>query len=92
MERGDSAGDEEYLIDEYSPEFLAMIQPGQSVRTMFDDKTSYELLHIRAIVDDTWIVVRTWGKHKKRWLYRVESLFYLWLYFKDKRLNQVRPR
>lgn len=43
-----------------------MKQPGDKVRM------AGKLYHVRAIVDEDYLVLRWWSKHKKHWVYTVE--------------------
>lgn len=56
-----------------SASVYAMIQPGQSVRMNYGEgNLNNEVRHIRAIVDEEFVVYRVWFKHKRRWEYKVE--------------------
>lgn len=61
---------------EIDPAVLAMIQPGAKVRHLFGYQTpnpTSEIWHIRAIVDDNYVVCRKW--HAGRgWQYFLESM------------------
>lgn len=71
---------------EYTEDFLNKIQPKKKIRLVHNN-TNSDLLHILAIVDDDMVVVKKWGKHRQRWFYQVESLYYFWLYYENKKLK-----
>lgn len=43
-----------------------MNQPGDQVRM------AGKLYHVRAVVDDDYLVLRWWSRHKRHWVYTVE--------------------
>lgn len=68
-----------------SPEVLAMIQPGKKVRHLRGpDRSVSRIRHIRAIVDDEWVVYRVW--QRGHWEYFVEWLYGFELAWQDGRL------
>ena len=75
---------------EYSKELLNMLQPGKKVKLVYSEwSPNNELRHVRAIVDDEYIVYKVWSRHKKRWHYRVEWIFDFHLAFKGGNLTSA---
>lgn len=59
---------------------LQKMKPGTSWRIdRGKGNINNKLIHILAIVDDEYIVYKTWLKHKQRWHYSVEWIYYYWL-------------
>lgn len=53
-----------------------MLQPDQKVRVFYNEgNINNQLRHIRAIVDDEFVVFRVWSKHKQYWVYKVEHRY-----------------
>lgn len=64
------------------PALRAMLQPGRAVRLDYGPgNPNNGLWHIRAIIDDEFVVYRVWWKHKRRWEYKVEWVYGLQLDF-----------
>ena len=62
---------------EYPQEFLALLQPGKTLRLFYNAKNvNNRLMHVRAVVDDSQIVYRVWS-HKRGWVYQIESRYSL---------------
>lgn len=60
----------------YRQEMLDMIQPGKKVRLFYSEENpNNQLRHIRAIVDDEYIVYRVWSSGKQTWRYSVDWVF-----------------
>ncbi len=60
------------------------VRPGKSYRIYFGKgNVNNKLIHVRAIVDNTHAVYRSWLRHKGYWGYDVECLYYLGLLLKD---------
>lgn len=38
------------------------------------DNAHNRTIHVRAIVDDYWVVVRSWSKRRRRWNYTLQDL------------------
>ena len=61
-----------------------LIMPGAKLRIDYGEgNLNNKLIHIRAILDDHYIVYRYWLKHKKRWDYVVEWDYWFFLLVKD---------
>jgi hypothetical protein len=71
--------------DPFPDELLTMLQPGKRVRVppQFNKLSRSPLLHIRAIVDDEYIVYRTWAIHRRHWVYDAEWSYWFWLLWED---------
>lgn len=73
--------------DPFPEELAALLQPGGRVRLTEPRKwnklSDSPLLHILAVVDDSYIVYKTWGEHKRQWLYGIEWSYWFWLLWKD---------
>ncbi len=50
------------------------IDPGKAYRLKFDGAERSSKFHVRAIVDDSFAVVREWSARGKGWRYRIEFL------------------
>lgn len=76
---------------EWPVELLEMVQPGKKVKVFYyPGNTNNQLRHIRAIVDEEYVVYRVWGRHSKRWLYEVAWLYQFYLEWKSDRLAAAR--
>ena len=66
--------------------FTKMIKPGKKLKIFYTEKNlNNKTLHVRAIVDDEYVVCKRWMKHKQYWLYEVYDILDLWhLYEKGK--------
>tara|TARA_Y100001935_G_C17050726_1_gene381873 strand:+ start:160 stop:408 length:249 start_codon:yes stop_codon:yes gene_type:complete len=55
-----------------------LIKPGKKFRAYYGENNPNNVLyHVRAIVDDDYVVVKHWVKHKKRWSYEVITTYAL---------------
>ena len=53
------------------------LQAGKTFRIYYGDKAlANRRVHIRAIVDDIWIVFRVWSPGKNVWRYHIEHRYY----------------
>ena len=61
----------------YVPEGLKKILlPGMKIRVFFNkNNPNNQLRHIRAIIDDEYVVYRVWSRGKQSWCYHVEWVF-----------------
>lgn len=76
---------------EWPAELLEMIQPGKKVRVFYyPGNRNNQLRHIRAIVDEEYIVYRIWSRRRRGWLYRVEWLYQFYLEWESGRLSAAR--
>ncbi len=72
------------IPDRFPSELRDILLPGNIVRIWYDEgNPNNELRHIRAIVDEVWIVYRVWGKRKRRWFYDIDSWFSFYLAWRD---------
>lgn len=54
-----------------------LIKPGITIRRFYyEGNPNNCLMHIRAIVDEEWVVYRVWSKVKRDWRYHVEYIGY----------------
>ena len=69
---------------ELPSELRDILSPGNTVRLWFNEgNPNNELRHVRAVVDDEWIVYRFWRKHKRGWFYEVSHWLYFYLCWRD---------
>ena len=71
-----------------------LLQPGQVVRLYFQENNrNNALYHIRAVVDEKWVVYRKWSKRKQSWQYNLCDRGYLELLYSHHELSDgTRPR
>ena len=71
--------------DPFPDELRGLLQPGKKLRLRdpqkWNELSDSPLLHILAIVDDAYIVYKTWGR--RRWCYAVEWSYWFWLLWRD---------
>ena len=54
-----------------------VLQPGKSFRIVYKKDHPWNLrVHIRGIIDDEYIVFKTWNYRRQSWVYSVESRYY----------------
>lgn len=74
-------------------EFLCpddFLQPGVKLRRFYGKgHPSNALFHIRAIVDEDWVVFCQWVPRKQSWAYRVEYRYLFDLLYNDGHLKKV---
>lgn len=71
-------------------ELLMTLSPGQKYRLYYNEgNINNAIWHIRAIVDDEYIVCRKWSKRKQSWIYFIEDSHGFWLKFNDGKLVQI---
>jgi hypothetical protein len=76
--------------DSPSPALLRLLQPGARLRVWYRHPDSNaETYHIRAIVDNNFVVSRIWSKHRNGWDYRVDHWYFFELTLKDGGLRKV---
>ena len=64
---------------------------GRKYRIFFDKgNPNNRTIHIRAIVDEEYYVVRYWGKHKRHWIYQIEYKSHLDLLDYAKHIKEVK--
>ena len=75
------------------PDLDELIKPGSKLYIDYGEgNRNNRLIHIRAIVDDEWVVSRRWLKHKRRWHYEVEDIFWYEMLHENGRLKTEKPR
>ena len=73
---------------EMSPQLKELLQPGKKIRLYFcKDNVNNAILHVRAIIDDEYVVVRIWSHRKRRWIYKIDWFYIYELYLNDKYLQ-----
>lgn len=61
-----------------------MLQPGNKVRQFWNEgNINNALLHVRAIVDDDYIVTKEWWQGKRHWHYKMEHRTWYEMLHKD---------
>ncbi len=93
VEDGDGGGVARVVSEgfEWPPELLDMLQPGKKVRVFYyPGNVNNQLRHIRAIVDEEYVVYRVWSRHKRRWVYRIEWLYQFNLAWENGRLSAAK--
>lgn len=66
-----------------------MLEVGQTWRVDFGEgNPNNQTIHIRAVVDDAYVVFRAWSKRKQRWMYAVEPRCYFDLRIRDGFMKQ----
>lgn len=74
----------------YSQRLIDMLQPGKKVKLFYNEgNPNNELRHIRAIVDDEYIVYRVWSRHKQYWIYHVNWIYDFHLAFEGGNLKSA---
>ncbi len=75
---------------EYSQELLDMLQPGKAVRIFYNEgNINNQIRHIRAIVDDEYVVYRVRHYGKQNWSYRVRGMHRFQVTFENGNLSIV---
>lgn len=76
----------------------AIMRPGRKVRLFFQEGNHNNgILHVRAVVDDDWVIVRRWSRRKQAWVYQVECIYLYVLHLEGGHLSDAgksedRPR
>jgi hypothetical protein len=53
------------------------LEVGRRLRLFFNaGNINNRLLHVRAVVDGDWYVLRWWSERMQRWIYQVEPIEY----------------
>ena len=67
--------------------FNKILQPGKKIKVFYSDgNINNQTRHIRAIVDDEFVVYRTWQKRKREWFYHVKHIYHFELLLENGRL------
>jgi len=65
-----------------------LLQPGKKLRIFYNENNiNNRIVHIRAVVDDEYIVFKTWSQRQQRWSYQIESDYYFQLLLEEGRLT-----
>ena len=86
-ERGNMKG------DNVPDELDKLIQPGSKLYIDYGEgNRNNRLIHIRAIVDDEWVVSRTWWKSKREWHYDIDHIMRFEMMQEAGNLKTEKPR
>lgn len=70
-------------------ELKKTLVPGTSFRFFYNTGNPNNCIaHIRAIVDNEWVVWRKWARTKQRWIYLVDYIHFFWLHQKDHKVKR----
>lgn len=65
-----------------------MLKVGNKIKVFYNKgNRNNRLYHVRAIMDDEYVVVKTWVRHKKRWAYSVLDLYWFEIHWEDGKLS-----
>lgn len=64
-----------------------ILQPGKSITLYPNHAISERKIHIRAIVDDNYVVHRRWSPSKKCWHYAIDNLYYFSILYRGKHIK-----
>jgi hypothetical protein len=71
-------------------DIFSIIKPGQTWRIFFfKGNRNNTLIHIRAVVDNEYFVVRKW-RRGKGWIYTLENPYYFEILLNDKKMYEVK--
>lgn len=61
-----------------------MLVPGKKIKLFINDANpNNKIYHIRAIVDDEYIVYKVWSRSKQRWNYHIDWFYLFEMYLKN---------
>ena len=70
-----------------------LIQPGSKLYIDYGKgRIHNRIIHIRAIVDDEWVVSRTWWKSKREWHYDIDHIMRFEMMQEAGNLKTEKPR
>ncbi len=85
-------GDLSHTKYEFSQELRDLLRPGKAVRLFYNEgNPNNEIRHIRAVVDDEFIVYRVWTPRRK-WMYYITGYYGFLLAYRDGDLRAYRSR
>ena len=65
---------------QFPDELREMLLPGKKVRRYFGKKDRRnQLMHIRAVVDEEYIVYRVWSRRRRWWVYKIDWWYYFYM-------------
>lgn len=77
--------------NEYPIELLNILQPGNKVRVYgHPRKSKNTLFHIRAVVDEEYVVYKVWSRRKQYWVYGVEHIYFFYLHWQKNFVELVK--
>lgn len=66
------------------------LQPGKKLKRFFQPgNINNATLHVRALVDDEYVVTRQWSKAKQGWFYKVEHISMFELLYENGNLQAI---
>jgi hypothetical protein len=68
---------------------LAVLLPGIVFRIYKRPNPNHAVCHVRAVVDDQYIVYRVWSA-RRRWLYQIRDAYYFGLLIENGNLMVIR--
>ena len=85
---GQLAGDKLVSSDVMPKKTLKeLLKPGNKLRLFFDEgNINNKRIHIRAIIDDDYVVYKIWSRRKQIWYYQVEYIYFFKLLYEK---NQI---
>ena len=79
------------IDDPLFQEAREIMQPGNTVREFWGEgNPNNMLMHVRAIVDDDWLVFRWWSYSRKTWQYAIRWIYFFYLLHKNGILTVTR--
>ena len=70
-----------------------IMAPGNDVREHWGSKNIHnKLMHVRAIIDDDWVVYRWWSYHRRSWQYEIDWIYKFYLMLQSDALTLVRKK
>jgi len=68
------------IDDPLFQEAREIMSVGNSVRAFWGKNNPHnKLMHIRAVIDDDWIVYRWWSYHRRSWQYEIDWIYRFYL-------------
>lgn len=70
------------------PTLEQITAPGVSLKIDYGpNNINNETIHIRAVVDEKFVVFRRWNKRKQQWNYAVEHMLYFQMLLQDEAIK-----
>lgn len=68
------------------------VKPGASLWIYYNEgNINNRKIHVRAIVDERQVVFRWWSPGRRRWVYKIEDVYYFYTLGKDGFLLEKSP-
>jgi len=75
------------------PDLDELIKPGSKLYIHYGKgRIHNSIIHIRAIVDDEWVVSRTWHRRRGQWQYEINHITRFEVLYEQGRLKTKKPR